>query len=368
MKISFLKQLCCPSINDGFAVPKMCKGSLSLSGQFTEVIYGHSEDELLQGLLRCESCGALYPVVAGVAIIVPDLRRYLQDNFASIMQELNPLVKESGCITPKMIRVLSSLRDGDSSEWNQDECLDVYLQAHFSNIEKGDSPLDTAVADYTGYNFYNQQFRHISRILGGGKFYNKGNALDLGCSVGGMAWRMASSFNSVIGIDMSFSAILKARQVLIHEPFRLSSVSCETEPGIFDQSVELDQLYSENTEFLAASAMAIPFPDKWADCVTSINLIDVLPDPALHIAEAARILHMDGLLYLCDPLCWTQEIIMEIIKKYGSSVSYLEMIFHNAGMVVFDSYDAPWALRINDRQANLYLCHCLAAKKQRNIV
>lgn len=359
MKLSVLKQLCCPSVDATSSTLKMCKGQLTLSEHSMEIIYGHSDGEVLQGMLRCTACGALYPVVAGVAIVVPDLRGYLQKNLSSIIQVVNSVIRESKCITPSMIHFLSALNGRNACEWTQDECLDVYLQAHFGNITPETSPLNTAVANYAGGNFYDQQFQHLNHELCHTK-----KALDLGCGVGGMTWRMASIFHNVIGIDMSFSSIFHARRVLLHEPVSLKSVALETEPGEFNQSVTFDYLRSDNTEFLVASALTLPCPDGWADCITSINLIDVLPNPALHIAEAARMLHPEGLFHLCDPLCWEPSVLREIIENHGSPVSYLRTILDNENLSVFESYDAPWTLRINDRQANLYLCHCLAARKR----
>ena len=53
------------------------------------------EGDILAGILGCSDCGAEYPIVDGLPIIVPDVRRYVQDNLFYIMArtDLTPAVE-----------------------------------------------------------------------------------------------------------------------------------------------------------------------------------------------------------------------------------------------------------------------------------
>src|SRR5690606_26502511 len=47
------------------------------------------------GILGCTGCGAEYPVIDGLPVIVPDVRRFVQDNLFYLMarQDLPPLLE-----------------------------------------------------------------------------------------------------------------------------------------------------------------------------------------------------------------------------------------------------------------------------------
>ena len=44
----------------------------------------HGED-ILAGVLGCSACGAEYPIIDGMPVLVPDVRRYVQDNLFYLM-------------------------------------------------------------------------------------------------------------------------------------------------------------------------------------------------------------------------------------------------------------------------------------------
>ena len=363
MKLESLEYLRCPHVADAFS-GEACGGTLGLSPAFAGVVYGKHEGEVLQGMLRCEHCGAQYPVVAGVAILVSDVTEYLAGNFGAIMQAVEGLPEgERGCtsLMRQMLRVMGGARCRTEAP---DEYLDVYLPAHYPVGGVGRSTLlDTAMEFYQGDSFYERQKDMVLREMGLCEAACT-NALDAGCSVGGMAWRLQTGFTRVLGVDMSFAAVLYARRAMLGEPAPLGTVMLESEPGVFDYPVEMPNLKTEGVECVVASAMALPVCSSWADCMTSINLIDVLPDPAMHLKEVSRVLTDNGLYHLCDPYCWDEDTLKTIVERFGSSDSYVEQLLLGAGFETILTADVPWALQVNSRQANLYLCRCMAARRK----
>jgi len=103
------------------------------------------------------------------------------------------------------------------------------------------------------------------------------DVLDVGCGEGWLARRLASAGARAVGLDPSPDALERARR-----------------EGSTDGVVR----YVEGT------AEALPFPDRSFDAVVFFNsLHHVAPvsmDAAL--AEAARVLRLDGLLYVQEPL------------------------------------------------------------------
>lgn len=53
-----------------------------------------------------------------------------------------------------------------------------------------------------------------------------------------------------------------------------------------------------------ASALALPFRDASFDTVLSVEVLEHLPEPALALREAARVLAPGGALILCTPFLW----------------------------------------------------------------
>ncbi|MCJ2127215.1 class I SAM-dependent methyltransferase [Methylobacterium sp. J-077] len=96
--------------------------------------------------------------------------------------------------------------------------------------------------------------------------------LDIGCGPGTLAKRLAEDGATVTGIDPGAAALEKARAAV------------------------------PSARFEAASAEALPFPDASFDGAVMLNALHHVPDPAVALAEAARILAPGGTLVVVEPL------------------------------------------------------------------
>jgi SAM-dependent methyltransferase len=96
--------------------------------------------------------------------------------------------------------------------------------------------------------------------------------LDIGCGPGTLARRLVDAGATVTGIDPGEAALAKAR----------SSVP--------------------EARFEAATGEALPFPDASFDGAVLLNALHHVPDPAIALAEAARVLVPGGRLVVVEPL------------------------------------------------------------------
>jgi ubiquinone/menaquinone biosynthesis C-methylase UbiE len=114
---------------------------------------------------------------------------------------------------------------------------------------------------------------HISRYAFAVRWASGARALDLGCGVGYGTAELASRARFAIGIDSAPEAIVHARSAYaLH-----------------------------NTNFIPASATALPFRDESFELVTAFEVIEHLTDWRVLLSEARRVLHSDGVFLVSTP-------------------------------------------------------------------
>jgi len=141
-----------------------------------------------------------------------------------------------------------------SSHENSDELMQGYT--------KVDDPLYLEEKENRSIN----GFICIQKIK---KYKNEGRLLDVGCSTGFFLNAARLSFEPT-GVELSIWAVQYAREKL-----RLD---------VRQGSLEMNR-----------------FPDSFFDVVTSIDVIEHVPNPKEHLKELVRILKPEGLLYIVTP-------------------------------------------------------------------
>jgi len=211
------------------------------------------DDDVLEGVLRCPTCGSCYLINQGVAVVLPK----------------------------KTLSVVS-----DSSGYNSQDMLSSYLWSHFSEYFDGSNATDA-------YKIWSSHFRETD-----------GCALDIGCSVGRLSFELSKTHSRVIGIDTSLSFIRKARELLVKKLLEFDLI---VEGHIIEaRSCELDQSWNyHGVDFIVADALALPFPRNLFSTVTSVNVLEKLPRPIQHLQEVNRILRKEnGTFVFSDPFSW----------------------------------------------------------------
>ena len=63
-------------------------------------------------------------------------------------------------------------------------------------------------------------------------------------------------------------------------------------------------------EFIIADALALPFPKSLFSTVSSVNILEKVPDPLQHLAEANRVLReKDSMFLFSDPFSWDESVM-----------------------------------------------------------
>jgi uncharacterized protein YbaR (Trm112 family)/2-polyprenyl-3-methyl-5-hydroxy-6-metoxy-1,4-benzoquinol methylase len=229
------------------------------------------EDDVIEGELLCAACKRQYPIADGIAVVLP------QASMAIIET---------------------------SNGYNSRSMLSSYLWSHYCDFfEDPDST--------EAYQVWSSHFKA-----------DGGDALDIGCAVGRLSFELSKTHSHAIGIDTSISFIQKARELLNARRLDFDLIVeghiCENRTSSLDESWNYD-----NTEFLVADALALPFPASRFTTVTSINILEKVPLPLKHLKDINRVLRKENSMFVfSDPFSWDEQVTKTEHWIGGSSNGY----------------------------------------------
>ncbi|MBU1168169.1 MAG: methyltransferase domain-containing protein [Proteobacteria bacterium] len=235
----------------------ICPECLESEAALTLEIIKEKHDDIIEGELHCPGCGNRYLIQEGIAVIVPHKTLPHSD---------------------------------DQSGYNSKNMLSAYLWSHYSEFFNGSDATDA----------YGKWASHFQQT--------DGWAVDIGCSVGRLAFELSKSHTHVIGLDTSLPFIRKARQILLSKQLRFDMI---VEGHITEErSCDLDPGYAyHSTEFIVADALALPFRSGRFSTAASVNILEKVPHPIQHLKEVNRILQKDQACFLfSDPFSWDDDV------------------------------------------------------------
>jgi ubiquinone/menaquinone biosynthesis C-methylase UbiE len=213
------------------------------------------DGDIETGALKCTRCGALFPIVEGVALLDPQ-----------------------GTDSQRA-----------ANKYETDEVVSSYLWSHFGEL-LGDEQASQAYATWAG----------LMQPQGG-------VALDAGGAVGRFTFEMSSRCDFAVGIDTSQAFIRAARQLMRQR----SLVVGLKDEGLLRREATIrlpDDWRSDRVEFVVANALALPFRQKSIGLFSSLNLVDKVPSPLTHLREMNRVTRDTGAQFLLsDPFSWSTE-------------------------------------------------------------
>jgi 5-histidylcysteine sulfoxide synthase/putative 4-mercaptohistidine N1-methyltranferase len=135
----------------------------------------------------------------------------------------------------------------------------------------------------------------------------KERALDIGCAVGGASFRLAETFESVTGVDLSERFIASAREMKEKKEL---SFKCKQEGDIYTtHKASVPASACERVEFRQADACALPAEYLDFDAVLIANLLCRLPSPGACLGRLAGergLVRPGGLLVIASPYTWSE--------------------------------------------------------------
>lgn len=347
---------------------EQCQGNLSVSENFVPTSSEQSPGELLEAVLQCAACRAEYPVVLGVAILVPEQHHYLWAMWSDIEQCAGEI---PGAAISRSMRLHLGVPGAETGHAEppgpQEESLgwtiSPYLQSCFDRGSIRDDLPDGWLSDAIDAYLTSAAEPHSFLLDAARAFPDRapgGLAVEVGTSVGRTAALLAGGRDFSIGTDFSFRAVLAARRHLLAEPASLETYGLEGERGQFeDRTLTLDDRPA-NLDYVVADGAALPFATEGAACLAALNVLCAVPVPGALVQQFHRIARPGGLLLVSTPY-WSD--------SPGSPAVFtgpedLRKVLQEGFEVIAENRMVPWLLRLAKRRFNLYLCDCLVARRR----
>lgn len=213
-------------------------------------------EDILKGALVCNRCGAKYRIEEGIAILTRN-------------PEWEP---------------------DKTNKYENPQVVSSYIWSHYGDL----------LNDKEWLPAYNDWASLIDE--------SKGFSLDIGCAVGRFTFQMAMKSDFSLGIDMSFSFIKVARQLMKERVLKFEL----KQEGLINIEVELnlpESIKTDNLDFIVADALSLPFPKNLFTKVASLNIVDKVPFPINHIKEMDRVsAFSNAQILISDPYSWSEEV------------------------------------------------------------
>jgi len=362
MRLSTLPLLRC-------AASKKCAGELSLKSSEGDL-------EVLYGTLECKKCKAKFPILAGVALLVPDVMGYLVHHVKGVSKFV-PSAK-----IPKEYRAevaeakAEILEEHIEEDLESDRVNSLYLMNHYLNvantkdvwwkaIHSSVSPaLEKLVKDYWDqgpFSVIAEWFKGTSQSV-----------VELGCGVGGIYQKIAPNVSSYLGVDSSFQSILLARHFNLGIPYEGElGIPEDLLHGPVARKVDFKKSLKSaknDVDFIVGEIDLLPLKKDHWDVSISMNAIDMLEDPCALPEAQSKSLKKGGHAIQSGPYIWHERIAKRLRshlpKTVKDSASAVEYLYEKAGFKIEKSVDhVPWLFFKHVRQIELYSVHIFSARK-----
>lgn len=322
-------------------------------------VYREEEGELLEALLACADsrCGATYPVMDGVPIVLKDI--------GSWWRQSKPALSSVRSAAPGIRDFFNRLEARGAAGIDARSLLGTYMDFHYGEFVDAPRPPVAFVGPVN--DSYWEKIVGMARPETGMRY---ARSLDLGCSAGRFAFELARFSDLVVGIDLDFEKVSVAERIRR----RRELVFERREHGKTFRSVEGAFDLPQNVLFLVGDALDPPFRADSFDLVGALNLLDNVGVPLTLLGQMDALLRDGGTMLLGAPYEWRTEITDPtewLETETVDAPSFLRRILEGKELVPTglrftveqEHAEVPWVLRGHARRWTLFLSHLIKARK-----
>jgi SAM-dependent methyltransferase/uncharacterized protein YbaR (Trm112 family) len=334
--------LICPTCRNRTAA------GLDLHTLAVEKIAREANGEILQGVLRCEnvSCRDRFPIVDGIAILVADLSRFLSGQLAFVVER---------DLAPEVAELLALAGPDDAPYARMAEHLSTYVDAHWGDraTPPPDGPKGTPPFG---------MHELAARVAGRTKRVK--SAVELGCSVGRGLAELARNADEVVGVDLHFGALRRARRVLSGDP--LTYARRQVGRHYTAATATAGDRAAPRVTLICGDALDPPLAPGFFDRALALNLLDAVVDPPQLLDVLDGLCAPGGELLIASPYSWQSGTTDEERRIGGDDpAAELARRLRDKGLTIEEEAELFWWLRRDSRSGHAYSVHWIAAAKPR---
>jgi SAM-dependent methyltransferase/uncharacterized protein YbaR (Trm112 family) len=328
------------------------------------------DDHVIEGVLHCTdlACQMEYPIIDGIPIIVPYIRKYLSDNLYHIhaRDDLSETIE-------------SIIGDGVGPGTFLDatrQHLSSYTWDHYHDLNPEKSPDEFPIEIPTGSSIVNCLQAGLQLIGNNTSLNINSPVIDIGCSVGRTTFELAERFQTLtLGVDINFSMLRVAHKILrdgaVQYPLKRIGI-------VYDrQEFNIQFKNSQLLDFWACDALALPFTDASFDMASGFNVFDSVTSPRDLLASIGNALKPGGHALLATPYDWSPAATPvetwigghsqrgpdrgsaePLLRKLLTPNSHPQSIPNLKICAEINNH--PWAVRTHARSVTVYNTHIVA--------
>ncbi len=317
MKINFVNHLSCPNHKErNFKL-------------HVEPLISQSENECVEGFLKCKECEAIYPIIEGVAVVVDNIVQYIEKRIEIYgrwilnckSNDLKEYLKNIG----KKIQgttIVDRYEEGGilfpTYKWMQSE---NHSEDRLMNLLR--------------WKIKPNEIHH--KIIHGLSPKLDGIVLDIGCATGMTSIQLTKKFSFVIGVDSSFSFIKEARK------------------NMYESNLS-------NVEFFVMDVVHIPFSQLKFDLIIALNVIELI-NVRLFLRKMHKILKPQAEMIIASPYDFNRERTFDETYDEKSLRDLLQKSGFEISMKTASETFTPWILKISERIYLFYFVDFIKVKK-----
>lgn len=293
-------------------------------------------------VLSCE-CGHRFPIIDEVPIVMAHPAGYLRGEIATLVERDLPV---------EVAALLVADGPDDAHYPQLLEHLSIYMDAHWGDRAH---PIEAlAVAPFI------ERLARLQRV---------DLAVELGCSAGRILAELARLADRVVGLDIHFGSLRRARHLLDGERVAYGRrvtgrhyVRAEADAG--DRVVP-----KARRQLVCGDALDPPLIQGMFDRVVALNVLDTVRQPKQLLSVVDGLCAPRGEVILSSPYAW-QSSIMDEHERIGGidpTIDLATILREGRDLggryKIEDEADVPWTLRRDARSTVSYRVHYLRARK-----
>jgi SAM-dependent methyltransferase/uncharacterized protein YbaR (Trm112 family) len=347
-------------------------------------------DSIEEGALYCTSpqCRAEYPIVDGLPVLVPDPRAFIAENILHFIarDDLDARVEAllGECCGPgsavDATRLhLSTYAWDHYGEFDPDEAKTLHHRPG-SIVEVWRRLRD--LSGQPARSLDPEANAEESRPVASGRHDERPQrVLEIGCSVGRIAFEEAQEGATVLGIDTNVAMLRLAQRAartgVVVYPRRRQGL-------LYDRrEFSLRLQHRERADFWIADGTVLPFPEARFQRIIALNVLDATPAPLDLLRSMANALEDGGEMLLATPFDWSGAVTAPsawigghspraagdgagpaILKALLTPGAHSVSLDHLRVLGEIDRF--RWTLRTHERSMTEYQLYGLAARVERH--